>query len=293
MNKDRCFVCGYSDYQDNGIWNGYPLYQCNNCGVDYWMPKSYSKIAKLIQVVAYYKNWAMAVFDRLRVLQRQPIIYKLKSGVTFLVYAGTHDVQVINEIWIDQIYSPWRQRIQPEWIVVDLGSQRGIFTVYAAKQAKYVYAVEANPEVACFWQANIAMNKLSDKVSLLQGAIACTEGTADFFIARDAGMSGLVQREFVDVERHIKVKKISIKNLLQDLIIVHLLKIDVEGAEFDLFAEVCARDWLNKVERIAMEYHDNPATIVNTLKQFGFRVILWPDRKMLYAEHPSIIAMDE
>jgi len=210
-----------------------------------------------------------------------------------LVYAGTHDVQVINEIWIDQIYSPWRQRIQPEWIVVDLGSQRGIFTVYAAKQAKYVYAVEANPEVACFWQANIAMNKLSDKVSLLQGAIACTEGTADFFIARDAGMSGLVQREFVDVERHIKVKKISIKNLLQDLIIVHLLKIDVEGAEFDLFAEVCARDWLNKVERIAMEYHDNPATIVNTLKQFGFRVILWPDRKMLYAEHPSIIAMDE
>lgn len=292
MNKDQCFVCGHKDFQNSGVWNGWPIYKCSHCGVDYWMRKSKPKIAKVAQMVAYYKNWPMALLDRLRVLRRQPIIYKLKSGATFLVYAGTHDVQVINEIWIDKIYSPWGQRIQPEWTVVDLGSQRGIFTVYAAKQAKYVYAVEANPEVACFWQANIAMNKLSDKVSLLQGAIACTEGTAEFFIAKDAGMSGLVKREFVDVEQRIKVNKISIKNLFQDLTIVHLLKIDIEGAEFDLLAEDCARDWLDKVKRIAMEYHGAPNLIINTLKQFGFRTILWPERNLLYAEHPSIIASD-
>ena len=291
MNRSQCLVCHYSsDYQSDGIWNGWPVYKCSHCGVHYLARKSSRKMTKAVQMVAYYKNSPIALLDRFHILSRQPIIFKMRSGITFLVYAGTHDVQVINEIWIDKIYSPWKGDVQPDWVVVDFGSHRGIFAIYAARVAKMVYAVEANPEVVPFLQLNISVNELSDKVSLLQGAIACTEGVAEYFVAKDAGMSGLVKRESVEVERSVKVAKIPVKQFFEGLSTVNLLKVDIEGAEFDLFAEDCNKEWLNKVERIAMEYHDNPAPICYTLQEFGFRTILWPERNLLYAEHLGVIS---
>ncbi len=235
-----------------------------------------------------YKNWHVALFDRFNILSKQPLVYRLRSGFDLLVYAGTYDVQVINEIWIDEIYTPWKNDVNNNWVIVDLGGHCGIFTVYAARLVNHVYVVEANPEATSFLKVNLTINKLTDKVSLLQGAIACNEGTADFYIAADAGMSSLVKRKLVGIKKIIKTPKIPISEMIRDIPIVNLLKIDIEGGEFKLFTKECAEKWITKVERIAMEYHGNPADLYATLKYHNFRTILWPERNMLYAEHPSI-----
>lgn len=293
MGSNQCIICGYNDYENNGLWNGWPINKCKKCGVNYLIRKSSKKIIKIIQMIKYYKNWAIALLDRIHILDMKPIIYRLKSGVNFLVYTQTHDVQVINEIWIDKIYSPWEGGIQSDWIVVDFGGHRGVFTIYAAQLAKSVHTIEANPFAASILRTNIFMNKVNNKVSLSEGAIACREGITDFFVATDAGMSGLIKRKSVEVDQQIKVAKISVKKFFKDFVKVNLLKVDIEGSEFVIFDIDCVKEWLNKIERIAMEYHDNPKPIYDTLKYFGYHVILWPERNILYAEHPSILNIKE
>jgi FkbM family methyltransferase len=55
---------------------------------------------------------------------------------------------------------------------------------------------------------------------------------------------------------------------------VDFLKMDVEGAEFDIFAERC--DWLTRVDNVAMEVHPDmggdPRLIVDRLRENGFAV---------------------
>lgn len=288
MFIQKCIICQKDSLSPDGKWNDWPLFKCNSCGVNYLDRKSPSKISKVFKMFSLYKNWHTALLDRLNLLSPQPLVYKLKSGYFFLVYAGTHDVQVINEIWIDEIYNPWKEGIQRNWLVVDFGGHRGIFAIYAGRFAEHVYSIEANPETASFFKVNVTINNLTDRVTLQQGAISSTGGTADFYIPSDAGMSSFIKRIFFNKPKTIKVKKVPIEEFLSNITKVHLLKIDIEGAEFELFNKKCANKWLNKVERIAMEYHEKPSDIYFTLNRYGFKTILWLERNILYAEHSNI-----
>ena len=50
-----------------------------------------------------------------------------------------------------------------------------------------------------------------------------------------------------------------------------ILKIDTEGSEFPIFDSIKNTDILSRIDCIVMEYHRNPAELVDILKHSGYR----------------------
>ena len=67
------------------------------------------------------------------------------------------------------IFRALRQVLHPEALFCELGCGSGIFSLFAARHAKQVYAVEIDPEMARVAAANFAASPLADRIELIQG----------------------------------------------------------------------------------------------------------------------------
>ena len=162
-------------------------------------------------------------------------------------------------------------------VVADFGGNNGDFSVLAVERwnAK-VFAVEANPHLA----ANFPKNS---QITILHAAIAATDGTATFSVEEHSERSSL--RE--DKDTGVSVRTVSLGSFLDeyDLASVDVAKVDIEGAEIEMFMESSAAT-LQKVAQFTVEFHDHhgmpasdktPASIVKAvvtrMKSLGFDVI--------------------
>jgi hypothetical protein len=174
----------------------------------------------------------------------------IMDGKTF-GYAG--------EIYIRKCYFPTRDfRINSDMTVVDLGAANGVFTVLAALSAKQVIAVEINKKSVEEIKKNAGLNHCLNKVITVWGAVGYKTG-----MSMEGMDSNVPKLEFEEILEKYKLKT------------VDLLKVDIEGSEFDLFRR--NSDWLSKVKLITMEVHPecgNPEEIKNILKYSGFKVKL-------------------
>jgi FkbM family methyltransferase len=88
------------------------------------------------------------------------------------------DLGHINEIYEEKAYG-----IEPREYVVDTGASNGDSAIYfALNGASKVLALEPDPESYALAEENVKVNKLEEKVILLQVALSSTEGEANFLI---------------------------------------------------------------------------------------------------------------
>jgi precorrin-6B methylase 2 len=145
---------------------------------------------------------------------------------------------LLREIYGRRSYFAPGFELRPGDTVVDLGAHVGTFSVLAARLGADVIAVEADASRVPALEANLRRNGVS--ATVIQGRI---------------GPSGPIT--------------------LDELEQIDLLKVDIEGDEFPLFA--AGPGWLDRVRRIAMEVHPregNVDDLVETLRARGFSVEL-------------------
>ncbi len=70
----------------------------------------------------------------------------------------------VHEIWIDELYLKAGISISAGDVVVDVGANIGVFTLYAAKQGAQVYAYEPMPPTYAVLQQNIEAHGLGQLV---------------------------------------------------------------------------------------------------------------------------------
>ena len=82
---------------------------------------------------------------------------------------------------------------------------------------------------------------------------------------------------FIKSDKFIEISTITLKNIFEEnnLKKCSLLKIDCEGAEYEIF-ESATSDLLKKIKIICMEYHPNgnPLDIKLKLEKNGFEVLI-------------------
>src|SRR4051812_27250434 len=67
------------------------------------------------------------------------------------------------------IFRSLSQVLHSETVFCDLGCGSGIFSIFAARHARKVYAIEIDPETARVAAASIAASPYIDRIELIEG----------------------------------------------------------------------------------------------------------------------------
>jgi len=200
---------------------------------------------KFVYPFIYFGQW-----------NKDKIIYHI-DNCKFKVRVGTSDKIAIWEIFNKKEYTDENNfKIKSSDIVVDIGGHIGAFTVFAAKQAKQVYAYEALKGNYDLLNENIELNNLKN-VRSFNVAVSDKIGEEEFFIAKgNVGGSSLYKTTYS--KHKIKVPTITLKEIFSanNLERINFLKIDAEGAEYKILLNT-PKSLLCKIDKIALEFHDN------------------------------------
>ena len=159
---------------------------------------------------------------------------------------------IYKEIFVDGCYDLTFDRAAP--FVVDIGANSGLF----ALRLKQLYP---SAKIACYepfppnfaqLENTIAVNSL-DEVTPLQKAVGARPGQAKLFIhKRNMGGHSFYADEALNTD-HIDVEVVDLPSILSGLRQdVDLLKLDCEGAEFDILMNLAASD-ARQIRRIIVE----------------------------------------
>lgn len=154
-------------------------------------------------------------------------------------------------------------QIKPGNTIIDVGTNVGYFTILAAKlvgsQGK-VIGYEANPNLLPFVQDNIAMNWLTNQTKLKNIAIYSEKTTLNFHLSEkfhgDSSTQIRSQNENVnDRYTTINVDANSLDNELKGINSIDLLKLDIEGGEYNAFLGMIELLKNRKIKRIVFEWN--------------------------------------
>jgi len=173
-------------------------------------------------------------------------------------------------------------------VIVDVGANIGLFTCFAAASLPQcrVYSIEPFPPTYTRLEAHVQLNGLTSRVRCFHKALAGAPGHVAMANGSCSQMAHVLQADApvaktdsptVVSEATIAVEAVTLGQFLSGLDepSVDLLKMDIEGSEYDVLLATSPRD-LKPVKRINLEYHLQPGVrkedIVAHLSKSGFRV---------------------
>lgn len=157
--------------------------------------------------------------------------------------------------------------------VLDLGANRGLFSVWAALAGAQTVAVEAQEGFGPEIRRLATYNGVSDRVHV---EIAVVGG-----VVRAGALAGIVANDMHwAASSHGAPKRpggVSVPQLMSSYHIdkIGLLKVDIEGGEFALFGGEEDLRWLDRVDQVVMEVHPgfgDTDVLVGRLRQNGFAI---------------------
>ena len=115
----------------------------------------------------------------------------LPGGYSVELYNDTE--QIIREIWHENCYHTLGE-LQPGDVVVDLGANQGVFSLFAAQKGARVFAIEPDARNFEVLLRNIERNGLEERIVPFNFAIGQTSGEIEIFIPERNGetLTGLI-----------------------------------------------------------------------------------------------------
>lgn len=167
--------------------------------------------------------------------ERKTIVSTLafREGPVFRVRDGLSAVHTFCEIFLEDHYP--KRFLKTASVVVDVGANIGLFSYYArlhASSGARVLALEADPATFALLTENV--RELG--VDCFANAAASFEGAIDFFSSPISGWSSSFPVMGAAGGQKVTVPTVILSRLLTNAGIrsIDFLKIDVEGAEYDI-----------------------------------------------------------
>ena len=173
--------------------------------------------------------------------------------------------------------------------VLDIGANIGCFSLYAARAgARRIVAVEPSAEAYSTLVENIRQNALARLVQPVQMAVTGDAGAVVPFPTRSSPESRI---GVADATHEVSyVRTTTIEELLTTFAVeeVDLLKLDCEGAEYDIIFKTPGYLW-SVVKRIRLEYHAGRSLeLIAYLRGHGYGVRRHRARQVETSEHGDL-----
>ena len=213
----------------------------------------------------------------------------LPNGYRMELFEHTADV-LVNEIWEHNRYTGLCQ-LQPGDVVIDVGANQGVFSLYAASRGACVYAVEPcamNYELLC---RNVSRNNLVGRVFPVQAAVAAHAGEITLYVPEETKsvlpstfasttrqwMRTLRDHQVRDVRRY-NVRAVTLGDFCKTIRErrIACIKIDTEGAETEVLAGITTEE-MERVEWLLLETHAvyPEKVLYRRVKELGCTVLLY------------------
>lgn len=187
----------------------------------------------------------------------------VREGIFWLDMASNFGIRVTSP----QGYEPETKAmllsfLKPGMVFVDLGANEGFFSVVASRvvgATGRVLAIEPQARLAPVIRRNLQLNE-SANVVLAQVAISDSNGLAEFNLAPDtnSGSSGLSRAtRYANPTQSVRLLTLATCLHENGIDSVDVMKIDVEGYEYE--AVFGSKDLFisGKVRRLLIEVHEN------------------------------------
>lgn len=182
------------------------------------------------------------------------------EGFTVAAYSYVTITELYTDIFIKQVYRFHTSAAQP--FIVDCGANIGMSVLYFKRlyPNSEVWAYEANPEAYEVLQRNVAANKLKG-VRLFNYVLSDVDGEIDFYIPpTTAGLNGSLNPAIAKGTKH-RLQGYRLSGLLPAGRKVDYVKVDIEGAEFMVLADLSESGRLNDIQQLVVELHANTQDI--------------------------------
>jgi FkbM family methyltransferase len=215
----------------------------------------------------YIKNWNE--FTLLYLGKKEPLNIILKDGTTLFVRPS--DQRTIHEIALRDDYKIRDMALDGN--VIDISANVGVFSVLAAKKSARVFAYEPVESNFNILLRNIRQNDLKDKISAFRMLISDKKGKEEICI--DESNPGC--HSIYGAGNRFELDCISLEDvfLSNDISTCKLLKMDVEGAEYQIL-QGTPQHIFDKIKKIHLEYHNignkDGAFLKHLLEKRGFKV---------------------
>jgi len=144
-----------------------------------------------------------------------------------------------------------------EPFIIDCGAHIGMSVIYFKQKFpnSEIIAFEPNPGNFKLLNINIKQNNLG-KIKTVQKAVSSKEGYQKYYVSNEKTSpwtwgDSLKKNDWTDLSSHIEVETVRLSSFINKK--VDLLKIDIEGAETEVIAEIEHK--LKLVKNIVLEFH--------------------------------------
>ena len=196
------------------------------------------------------------------------------------------DYKVIDETWNENVYRIHEYQFKDDAVFLDIGANIGSVSLYVDNFNKFrddtnkikVYSVEPEPHNLSLLKENIKNNP-TENITVVNNAIWYEQ--KNVFITNRGGNSSIVDGHLTE---SVEVLAITIQDLIDRYSIdeIDVMKIDIEGAEFDLIINT-PLETLSKIKYLTLEFDKSfdgrfGIMIEKLSKQFGIEILGSPER---------------
>jgi FkbM family methyltransferase len=194
------------------------------------------------------------------------------------------DCKIIKETWTENVYRIHQWQFAEDAVFVDVGANVGSVSLFVDSFNKdredkiRIFAIEPEPHNLNLLQKNIQNNPV-ENVAVINKAI--WHQNKEVLITNRGGNSSIFESEGVE---QTKIQAITLEKLFEENNIKHVdvMKIDIEGAEFDLIINAPEKI-LAKIKYLTLEFDKSfdgkfGIMIEKLAKQFGLEILGSPER---------------
>jgi FkbM family methyltransferase len=170
------------------------------------------------------------------------------------LFAGSHNDLSFGfcEMFVKEEYAASLATSTPT--IVDCGANSGIALLYFKSRypGAKVTCFEPNPTCCALIERHVRENRLSD-VTLRPVACGAAPGEASFFVNATDSIVSSFDRKRARADAEIKVPVVRLSDEITGP--VDLLKIDIEGAEWEVLEDLVGSGKISFVRAMMVEYH--------------------------------------